>query len=182
MDLEVAKGGCLGVAGLSGSGKSLLLRALADLDEHEGEILLGGVGQEQMTGPVWRKRVGYLPAESHWWMGRAGDHFSETGEGLEQDLRRLFLDPGILEKPIEQLSSGERQRLAFLRLLGAQSEVLLLDEPTSNLDVQSSEVVESIVAGLQSDSGVGVIWVSHDLEQLWRVADRVRHMDGGLLS
>jgi ABC-type multidrug transport system ATPase subunit len=182
VDLEVAKGGCLGIAGLSGSGKSLLLRALADLDEHAGEISLGGVEQLQMAGPDWRKRVGYLPAESHWWLGRAGDHFSETDDGLEQDLGRLFLAPEILEKPIEQLSSGERQRLAFLRLLRAQPEVLLLDEPTSNLDGKSAGVVESWVSGLRSERGVGVIWVSHDLEQLWRVADRVRHMDGGLLS
>ncbi len=182
VDLEVAKGGCLGIAGQSGSGKSLLLRAMADLDEHAGQILLGGVDQEQMTGPVWRKRVGYLPAESHWWLGRAGDHFPEADGDLVQGLERLFLAPEILEKHMEQLSSGERQRLAFLRLLGAQPEVLLLDEPTSNLDGKSAGVVESIVGGLQREQGVGVIWVSHDLEQLARVADRVRHMDLGLLS
>jgi ABC-type iron transport system FetAB ATPase subunit len=171
---------------MSGSGKSLLLRALADLDEHEGEIVLGGVEQGQIPGPSWRKRVGYLPAESHWWLGRAGDHFQEnegaSREALFRELDRLFLPPEVLEKPLEQLSSGERQRLSFIRLLWARPEVLLLDEPTSNLDRKSATVIESIVCGLQQDRGVGVIWVSHDLEQLERVADRVRHMDRGVLS
>jgi len=157
------------------------LRAIADLDAHEGDIFLKGVEQGQLTGPGWRKKVGYLPAESHWWLGRAGDHFSEKDESFAKDLQRLSLSSKILEAPMEQLSSGERQRLAFLRLLGAQPEVLLLDEPTSNLDARSAAVVESMVRGLQVDRGVGVIWVGHDIEQLHRVADRVRHMQAGVL-
>ena len=67
----------------------------------------------------------------------------------------------------------EKQRLAFLRLLSVQPEVFLLDEPTANLDVDVGSSLERIVERWRKERGVSVVWVSHDSNQLERVADSV---------
>ena len=110
---EVAAGACLALSGPSGSGKTLLLRALADLDPHEGEVELDGSPQSGCSGPEWRRRVGFLPAESHWWAPRVGDHFRSPADALRADLERFGLDPACFDWKVERLSSGERQRLAL---------------------------------------------------------------------
>ncbi|MEA3277895.1 MAG: ATP-binding cassette domain-containing protein [Pseudomonadota bacterium] len=75
IDLELAAGELVFVSGPSGSGKSLLLRAVADLDPHEGEVWLDGTARSSLPAPQWRRRVGLLPAESHWWGDKVSDHF-----------------------------------------------------------------------------------------------------------
>ncbi len=177
IDFCLAEGACLGLTGPSGSGKSLLLRAMADLDPHEGEVFLQGTAQAQIEGPVWRSRVGYLPAESHWWAARIGDHF-QGGELLDE-AEQLGLPGDVFDWTPERMSSGEKQRMAFLRLLSVRPEVLLLDEPTANLDSAVGLALETIVRRWREERGVSVVWVSHDLGQLERVAGEVRMLDGG---
>jgi ABC-type iron transport system FetAB ATPase subunit len=167
--LEVAAGECVAVHGPSGSGKTLLLRAVADLDPHQGTARVDGEGQADMPGPLWRRRVGLLPAESAWWSERVGDHFpGRSADSLDP----LGLDRACLDWSVSRLSSGERQRLALARLLAAGPEVLLLDEPTANLDGTGTARVEALVARYRSDHRAAVLWVSHDPEQRRRVADR----------
>ena len=67
IDLQLGEGECLTISGVSGSGKTRLLRAIADLDPHEGEIRLEGKAQQDFLPTQWRKRVAYLHTESHWW-------------------------------------------------------------------------------------------------------------------
>jgi len=177
VDFSLEEGCCLGLSGPSGSGKSLVLRALADLDPHEGEVLLAGVSQRLISGPDWRSRVGYLPAESHWWAPLVGDHFQTQGLGSE--LEMLGLSSEAWDWTPDRLSSGEKQRLAFLRLLSIEPEVLLLDEPTANLDKTAAQALESLVERWRRGRGVSVIWVSHDLEQLERVTGDVLVLDAG---
>ncbi|MEQ9682836.1 MAG: ABC transporter ATP-binding protein, partial [Rhodospirillales bacterium] len=71
-DLDLEAGDCIAVMGASGSGKSLMLRALADLDPAEGEITLDGHERMSMTGPQWRRQVMYVGPESGWWEDRVG--------------------------------------------------------------------------------------------------------------
>jgi len=82
VDLQVATGELVFLSGPSGAGKSLLLRAVADLDPHVGEVLLNGVPRSAISAPEWRRRVGLLPAESHWWGDRVGDHFHDPSAPL----------------------------------------------------------------------------------------------------
>jgi len=173
LDFHIEDGGCVGLTGPSGSGKSLLLRALADLDPHGGRASLDGVEQAQTPGPDWRRRVGYLPADSHWWAPVVGDHFDEQPDWLADEIASLGLPGEVMEWTPERLSSGEKQRLAFLRLLSVQPEVFLLDEPTANLDVDVGSSLERIVERWRKERGVSVVWVSHDFNQLERVADSV---------
>jgi ABC-type iron transport system FetAB ATPase subunit len=73
---------------------------------------------------------------------------------------------------VTRLSSGEKQRLALLRLLANQPRVLLLDEPTANLDPQNTRRVEAMIAAYREARGAAVVWISHDREQAARVCDR----------
>jgi ABC-type iron transport system FetAB ATPase subunit len=168
---EVAAGKCLALSGPSGSGKTLLLRALADLDPHQGAIDLDGAPQAECSGPEWRRRVGFLPAESHWWASRVGDHFRGDADDLRDGLARFGLDPSCLDWQVDRLSSGERQRLALLRLLDIGPRALLLDEPTANLDSDSARAVEERITEYQRENDAAVVWVSHDAGQRERVAD-----------
>lgn len=164
IDFSIAAGACLALSGPSGSGKSLLLRALADLDPHEGEVLLDGEAQSSMSGPAWRRRVGYLPTESAWWAPLVGGHF--PGDVPAE----LGFEPDVAGWEVARLSSGERQRLALLRLLAREPEGLLLDEPTANLDGESAQRVEALLERYRAEHDAAVLWVSHDAEQRARVA------------
>jgi ABC-type iron transport system FetAB ATPase subunit len=178
VSFAVEAGDCLCLSGPSGAGKSLLLRAIADLDPHEGEAWLDGTACEAITPVQWRSRVGLLPPESSWWLPRAIDHFHD---GHPLPLDSLGLNPGLLREPVARLSSGERQRLALLRLLANTPQVLLLDEPTANLDPVSTRYVEAVIAEYRQARQAAVIWVSHDPAQVARVANRHLRVSGSEL-
>jgi len=179
VSLTIESGSCTGLTGPSGSGKTRLLRCLADLDCHEGDVSLNGASRESFTPPEWRTQVGLLPAESFWWSERVLDHFPNK---QKPELDSLDLSPVVFEQPLRQLSSGQRQRLALLRLLANQPEVLLLDEPTANLDQDNIMRVEALIAAYRNQHRCCVIWVTHDRAQLERVADRSLTMANGRLD
>ena len=178
LSLTLSDGQCVGISGPSGSGKTRLLRALADLDVHQGRVALDGVSRERFRPPDWRRQVGLLPADNHWWHECVGDHLGEVDEST---LEQLGLEPGLLTQPVARLSSGERQRFALLRLLANRPAVLLLDEPTANLDAQSAARVEERLGRYRTDARAGMLWVSHDPGQIGRVASRHFRMQGGRL-
>jgi ABC-type iron transport system FetAB ATPase subunit len=175
IELHIPAGQCTTLSGPSGSGKSRLLRALADLDPHQGEAWLDDREMTSLSGPAWRSQVGLLPAESAWWYEQVGDHFPHIDNGL---LTHLGLSPEAMQWEISRLSSGERQRLALLRLLGNKPRVLLLDEPTANLDQKNINRVEMLIGEWRRQHQAAVLWVTHDpdqqqrvAEQSWRIAD-----------
>jgi ABC-type iron transport system FetAB ATPase subunit len=175
--LEVAVGECVAVMGPSGAGKTRLLRALADLDPNRGEISIAGVERSAVSGPIWRRLVGYVPAESGWWGERVGAHFAEPRRA-EALLAEMLLPPEVLEWPTARLSSGERQRLALARALLLAPRALLLDEPTAALDEDTRGVVEAILRR-QLESGISMLMVTHDPAQAARMAARVLRVEAG---
>ncbi|MGB5472213.1 MAG: ATP-binding cassette domain-containing protein [Gammaproteobacteria bacterium] len=178
VSLSLAAGDCLCITGESGSGKSQLLRAIADIDPHGGELWLDGVRAEDIPPEQWRRQAGLLPPESSWWLPRAHDHFVN---GMPVLLSELGLAAAVLEQAVSRLSSGERQRLALLRLLANRPRVLLLDEPTANLDAENTRRVEAVIDDYMKTHDAAVIWVSHDRTQVARVANRhVELRDGRL--
>ena len=174
VDLCVARSECVGITGPSGVGKSLMLRAIADIDPHTGIILLDGIDVSRIRAPEWRKMVGLLPAESSWWFETVGEHFDYLDRNA---LDTLGFSDDVGEWDITRMSSGERQRLALLRLLMNQSKVLLLDEPTANLDSKNIDSVEAYLSEYRRTHDASMIWVSHDTAQLNRVADRCYAME-----
>ena len=157
------------LSGASGAGKSLFLRAIADLIDHQGEASLDTQKCSETNPVQWRKWVGFLPAESAWWKDRVGEHFSKE---YNQYLRQLNLPEECMSWDVSRCSTGEKQRLAIARLLEQQPKVLLLDEPTASLDPASVKAVESLIKEYANEFDVPVIWVSHDQLQIKRLADR----------
>ena len=169
INLELAPGECLALSGPSGSGKTLLLRAIADLDANQGEAYIDNHSRSQMTAPKWRRMAGFLPAESSWWLSIVGDHFPRIDSKL---LSQLGFTPNCLSWEVNRLSTGERQRLALARLLAHSPKVLLLDEPTANLDQENIERVEALIGNYRQKIESAVLWVSHSKSQRRRVSDR----------
>ena len=169
LDLAIEPGECVTLTGQSGSGKTRLLRAIADLDPNRGDAWVGDCLLRETSPPAWRRQVGLLPAESHWWHDRVGDHFTRPAAGL---LAALGLGEESLGWQVARLSSGERQRLALARLLDRQPSALLLDEPTANLDPENIARVEQLLGEYARKQGAALFWVSHDPAQRKRVAQR----------
>ncbi|HJN04379.1 MAG TPA: ATP-binding cassette domain-containing protein [Alphaproteobacteria bacterium] len=174
-DLE--GGECLTVRGESGSGKTLLLRALADLDPNVGAVSLDGQSRQSMTGPEWRRRVTYVAGEPGWWADTVAVHYRHW-DTVAPLIAELGLPDDCRDWPIARLSTGERQRLALARALERNPRVLLLDEPTSGLDEAAELKAEEIVCQRLGE-GAGVIWVTHDAAQARRLANRALVVEGG---
>ena len=178
LSFEAAAHECLAIEGPSGSGKTRLLRAIADLDAAAGYVYLEGVERREMLGPDWRRRVRYACAEPAWWGAKAREHFPATAK-LDRLLSAVGLESVLLDRPISELSTGERQRLGLVRAIADEPRVLLLDEPTSALDAQAAALAEELIK-FQILLGRIVILVSHDSQQLTRLANaRLQLTDAG---
>ena len=176
---SVDKGECVGLTGRSGIGKTQLFRAITDLIPAGGEVLLEGIPCTDFSPTEWRSKVTMVPADSSWWYDRVGDHFfiSDQILFLQESCTLLGLDPEILGWQVSRLSTGERQRLALLRALQNSPTVLLLDEPSSGLDTYHTRLMEVFIEHYSQLHKPAIVWVSHDPEQLKRVADREFRME-----
>jgi len=177
--LALAPGECVALRGPSGSGKTRLLRAVADLDPNEAQVRLDGAPRAALAPSLWRRRVGYLPVDSRWWLGTVAAHFPRPDADT---LAALDLDARLLDRPVRELSSGERQRFALLRLLANDPRVLLLDEPTANLDAASARAAEALVAQHLASRRASALWVTHDAPQAQRVAAREIRIEQGRIA
>jgi putative ABC transport system ATP-binding protein len=133
---RLSAGEVIAVRGPSGAGKTLLLRAVADLDPNEGLVTFDDRDRSTIAGQEWRRLVGYVPAEPGWWADTVGEHFGDWTAALAF-VRDLGFPEETKAWPITRLSTGERLRLALVRALMMQPKLLLLDEPTAALDVAS---------------------------------------------
>ena len=167
---SLALGQCLTVEGPSGVGKTRLLRALADLDEAPGRVWLNGVERSSIPAPHWRIQVMYNAAEPVWWCDPVAAHMPDWTMAAPM-VEALGLEATIGTSNPARLSTGERQRLALVRALVRQPKVLLLDEPTAALDAESAGRVEALLRQIRDQTGLALIWVSHDAAQRQRVAD-----------
>ena len=168
---------CIAVKGPSGAGKTLLLRAIADLDPNDGLVTLDGRDRSTIAAPEWRRLVGYVPAEPGWWAETAGDHLREW-QAASAYLRNLGFSEETRTWPIARMSTGERLRLALVRALMVRPKVLLLDEPTAALDDASEAAVELLISS-RIQTGLAVLWVTHDEAQAKRIARRRLVVEAG---
>jgi putative ABC transport system ATP-binding protein len=180
-ELDLGKGQCAAITGPSGSGKSLFLRMIADLDPNDGEVWLNGRERASMAAPEWRRQAIYVSAESGWWADTVIEHFPAQRRGDIENLSgRLGVRADLLDAPVAQLSTGEKQRLSLVRALLPHPPVLLLDEPTGPLDEESVTRVEALLQERML-SGTSILLVTHDPKQAERMGvQRYRMMAGQL--
>jgi phosphate transport system ATP-binding protein len=202
VSVPIRQGEVLALIGPSGCGKTTLLRSLNRLTEvtkgtsYAGRITLDGVDIAGMEPTELRRRVtmvfqqpnpfpmsvfdnvAYVLREQAKRRPRRKDLRGAVGEALA---RAGLLDEvsDNLDHPALRLSGGQQQRLCIARALAANPEVLLLDEPCSALDPQSTKVIEDLIVKLRED--VAVVIVTHNLQQAYRVADYVAFMYLGKL-
>ncbi|WP_018176239.1 MULTISPECIES: ATP-binding cassette domain-containing protein [unclassified Thioalkalivibrio] len=184
LDLAVQPGELVQVTGASGAGKSLLLRALADLDPSTGEVMLNGEARDAMLPVQWRRRVAYVPAETAWWGERVDEHLPAdfSREAALHLLEQVALPEASLGWEVERLSSGEKQRLGLVRALLNRPRVLLLDEPTANLDLENTKRIERAVRAYLAEEDAAALWVSHDTLQRQRLGGRILTIHEGQLE
>jgi putative ABC transport system ATP-binding protein len=181
-ELNLGTGACATITGPSGSGKSLFLRMIADLDRNEGEVWLNGRERGSMPAPQWRRQATYVSAESGWWADRVIEHFDVNRRSEVAALAaRLGLRADLLDAPVAQLSTGERQRFSLVRALLPSPPVLLLDEPTGPLDEESVIQVEVLLHERKA-TGTSILLVTHDPNQAERLGDQRYRMVAGHLQ
>lgn len=178
-DFEVKGGSCLAIIGPSGAGKSVLLRAIADLDPNKGEVRTKTLVRSEVPAPLWRRAVALVPAESGWWGDTVASHFRDP-KGQRAMLGLVGLSGEAMNWQVARLSTGERHRLALLRALEQQPEVLLLDEPTTMLDSATTGLVEGLLKARMA-LGLTIVMVTHDPNQPARIAQRILRLTDGKL-
>ncbi len=166
VSMHLGRGEIHGLTGPSGTGKTRLLRALANLDEVSADLRLHHKPLGNYQATEWRRRVMLVPTDSRWWLPTAAEHMHKD---MHDAAEKLGLTPARMHAPVTQLSTGEKARCALLRALSYEPEVLLLDEPTAALDHENVHAVEALIKGFSRDHAV--LWITHDELQAERVAD-----------
>jgi phospholipid/cholesterol/gamma-HCH transport system ATP-binding protein len=198
LDLQVRRGEVFGILGGSGSGKSVLLRTILGLRRPQaGQVLLEGVDMAQLRGdPLRAAKARYgvtfqqgalftaltvreniqLPMIEHLRLPRA-----VLDDLARLKLRLVGLPDDAADKYPAQLSGGMVKRVALARALALDPHLLFLDEPTSGLDPISAAAFDDLIAYLQQELTLTVVMITHDLDTIYRVCERVgvivdRHM------
>ncbi|QUH00797.1 ABC transporter ATP-binding protein [Saccharopolyspora erythraea] len=197
VSVTVDSGGWLGIIGPNGSGKSTLLKAVAGLVRHEGRVVVDGRAVAGLRRRERARLVGYAPqipqlpvgmtVTDYVLLGRT-PHLGPLGREGARDLEvvggfleRLDLD-GLADRQLSTLSGGERQRTVLARALAQQAGVLLLDEPTTGLDVGHAQALLDLVDELRRELGTTVVMTLHDLTLAAQYAERLLLLDGGRVA
>lgn len=186
--MTVACEGITVLAGPSGAGKSTMLRLCNRLDvPSSGRVLLDGADLAELEPTSLRRRVGMVFQRPVLFGGTVRDNLRVADPGADdrrctEVLARVALGEAFLDRHADDLSGGEAQRMCLARTLLTGPELVLMDEPTSALDPESRHQIEQLAGSLAAE-GIPIIWVTHDLEQLERIANRtVVLIDGRLVE
>jgi putative ABC transport system ATP-binding protein len=186
--VELHKRELVAVVGPSGSGKSSFLRLLNRLDEPtSGTVHFEGVDYRQIPPRELRRRVGIVTQRAFLFPGSVAENIAfgprQRGEDLAvEEIDRLLLQvglPGFSDRNVANLSGGEAQRVSLARALANSPTVLLLDEPTSALDQEAKLGIELLIEAIIRQRQLTCVFVTHDVDQAARLADRVMILEAG---
>ncbi len=181
-DLSIGKGESLGIVGYNGSGKSTLLRILAFLDRaHEGEMVFRGSSEREVTmllqHPYLFKRTVF---ENVAFGLKMKQKRARVKERVAESLMLVGLQPSrFMHRRWLELSGGEAQRVALSARLVINPEVLILDEPTANVDRHSAALIKNAISQYRKKYNTTLVVSSHDIIWLNSVTDRVLRMHSG---
>jgi len=190
VSFEVDSGERVAIFGPSGAGKSTLIRILNRLNEPtSGMVFLDGKDYRQIPPKQLRRRLGLVMQRPYLFPGTVAEnlrfgpeaHGEEMDDVAIQDLLTSVDLAGFENREVSDLSGGEAQRVNLARTLANQPEVLLLDEPTASLDQGARHEVEETILSTLRTREVTCILVTHDPEQVRRLADRVLLLKAGSL-
>ncbi|EAU42607.1 Molybdate ABC transporter, ATP-binding protein [Fulvimarina pelagi HTCC2506] len=185
-----AGGGVTAIFGRSGSGKTSVLRAIAGLERFEGRVVVAGkVWQdESQFVPPHRRAVGYVFQEASLFahlsvrknltFGARRTRDGVDKANLDRTIDLLGLGP-LLHRDTGNLSGGERQRVAMGRAILSRPKILLMDEPLSGLDQAAKNAILPFVEALHASLGIPVLFVSHDMGEVERLADDIVVLENG---
>jgi phospholipid/cholesterol/gamma-HCH transport system ATP-binding protein len=196
LTLDLKAGEVLGVVGGSGSGKSVLLRTIVGLiPKRSGEISVFGVSADRVSEARWRateRRWGILFQQGALFSSltvkenvqfpmrqflRLSDRLMD--ELAMAKLEMVGLNPADVDKLPAELSGGMTKRVALARALALDPEIVFLDEPTSGLDPIAAGLFDQLIRALQRTLGLSVFMVTHDLDSLANVCDRIAALADG---
>ena len=184
VDLALADRAVTVIVGASGSGKSTLLRLLNRLEvPTTGTVRFRGQDLSTIDVRAHRRRVGMLFQRPTPFAGTVRQNLLVARPDLTDTdatslLERVGLDRGFLDRPADNLSGGEAQRMCLARTLATMPEVLLADEATSSLDPEATGRLERLALALR-DMGIPVVWVTQEPDQIDRIADHAVRVTAG---
>ena len=183
VSLTLRRGDRLALVGANGSGKTTLLRLLHGLVPFEGRRDVVAINGREPVVAMLFQRPFLLSLSVRWnvllglWLH--GVPRAQREERCRRALQRVGLD-GLAGRSARSLSGGQQQRLALARAWALEPDILLLDEPTANLDPSAKREVERLIGAL-ADDGVTVVMSTHNLGQAKRLATRVAYLEAGRL-
>lgn len=191
ISVEFSPGDFISIVGPSGGGKSTFLRLCCHLiSPTEGRILFRGKDMLQENPIELRKKISYCFQEPILWGDTVEENivfpFRVRNRKIDREkiislLARFNLDESFLTNEIKNLSGGEKQRIALIRTLLFDPEVLLLDEVTSALDAGNTELIEKEILYL-NQRGITVLWVTHNAAQSRKYATRLLTLENGQIQ
>jgi oligopeptide/dipeptide ABC transporter ATP-binding protein len=196
--LTIGRGECLGVVGESGSGKSTLGRAILQMTPHAGHITLDGRDLSSLKGRealAARRRLAVVfqdPRESLNPTMAIGEIVTEplriAGVGRRERFRqagdlleRVGLPASLAGRAPRAISGGQAQRVAIARALACKPDLIVLDEPTSSLDVSTQATLLNLLRALRDSEGIAYVLISHDLAAISFMADRIAVLRDGAI-
>ncbi|MGF9658114.1 iron ABC transporter ATP-binding protein FetA [Pantoea agglomerans] len=184
VSLQLYQGDCVLLTGPSGSGKSTLLKILASLiTPTSGQLFFRNSEITTLKAEAYRQQVSYCFQTPQLFGQTVYDNLAlpwqirrqkPQRDKLVAALESVNLSPDMLNKPVEQLSGGEKQRVGLLRNLQFMPEVLLLDEVTSALDEENRLSVLSLINRISAEEKVAVVRISHDVNDIQQAEQVLR--------
>lgn len=191
INLEIQKGKYITVVGPSGSGKSTLMRILASMiSSTSGEVIFNGKSIETYDPILYRQKVSYAFQQPTLFGKTVRENlefpFEVRKEEIDENkiidyLKMVNLDESYIDKSVNDVSGGEKQRIALLRNLLFPPEVLITDEVTAGLDAENKEIVHKMLNQF-NQRGLTILRVTHDETEIESAADKITIRKGELVN